>query len=72
VGKNLSICAINIEPPAEFFCPSITGLATPDLSEILGNCFDWFSSSDDTWQGPQLMEPTDSKLFAGESTGKPA
>jgi DNA-binding LacI/PurR family transcriptional regulator len=72
VGKDLSICAINIEPPAEFFCPSITGLATPDLSEILGNCFDWFSSSDDEWQGPQLMEPTDSKLFGGESTGKPA
>ena len=26
VGHDLSICAINIEPPAEFFCPSITGL----------------------------------------------
>ena len=36
VGKDLSICTVNIEPPAEFFCPSITGLNTPDLSDVLG------------------------------------
>ena len=36
VGKDLSICSVNIEPPAEFFCPSITGLNTPDLTEVLG------------------------------------
>jgi hypothetical protein len=61
---------VNIEPPAEFFCPSITGLATPDLSEILGGCFDWFASRSDVWRGAQLVEPTDSALFAGESAGR--
>ena len=44
MGNDLSICAVNLEPPAEFFCPSITGLNTPDLSDELGKCFEWFAS----------------------------
>jgi DNA-binding LacI/PurR family transcriptional regulator len=68
VGVDLSICAINLEPPAEFFCPSITGLKTPDLSEPLGACFDWFAG-DKRWRGAKLLEPRDSILFEGESTG---
>ena len=70
VGKDISISAVNLEPPAEFFCPSITGLNTPDLSEVLGKCFDWFSGTK-PWRGPRLMEPRESALFIGESTGKP-
>ena len=70
VGKDLSICSVNIEPPAEFFCPSITGLNTPDLSDVLGQCFDWFASRM-SWRGPKLLEPRESVLFEGESTGKP-
>jgi DNA-binding LacI/PurR family transcriptional regulator len=70
VGADLTIWTVNIEPPAEFFCPSITGLNTPDLSEVLGRCFDWFSSRVSAWRGPELMEPKDSVLFEGESTGK--
>ena len=70
VGRDISISAINIEPPAEFFCPSITGLNTPDLSEVLEKCFHWFSSRH-TWRGPHLIEPTESSLFEGESTGQP-
>jgi DNA-binding LacI/PurR family transcriptional regulator len=69
VGRELSIAAINIEPPAEFFCPSITGLNTPDLSEVLERCFDWFFGRE-SWSGPQLLEPKDSPLFTGESTAK--
>jgi DNA-binding LacI/PurR family transcriptional regulator len=71
VGSELSICAVNLEPPAEFFCPSITGLNTPDLSEPLGRCFEWFAT-DKPWSGPTLLEPRDSNLFHGESTGCPA
>lgn len=70
VGKELSICAMNIEPPAQFFCPSITGLSTPDLSSVLEQCFDWFFNGDQ-WHGPQLIEPKESILFEGESTGTP-
>jgi DNA-binding LacI/PurR family transcriptional regulator len=70
VGKELSICAVNLEPPAEFFCPSITGLNTPDLSDELGNCFEWFAG-DKKWRGPKLLEPQDSNLFEGESTVRP-
>ena len=71
VGYDVSICAINLEPPADFFCPSITGLSTPDLSGVLEKCFDWFFNGNG-WKGPQLLEPKDSVLFEGESTGKPA
>ncbi len=70
VGDDLSIATVNIEPPAEFFCPSITGLNTPDLSDPLGKCFDWFGSRM-SWRGPILMEPKESVLFKGESTGRP-
>jgi DNA-binding LacI/PurR family transcriptional regulator len=68
VGADLSICAVNLEPPAEFLCPSITGLNTPDLSDELGKCFEWFASAKQ-WQPPMLLEPEDSMLFEGESTG---
>jgi hypothetical protein len=68
VGKDLSVCAVNLEPPAEFFCPSITGLNTPDLSGELGKCFEWFAS-DKKWRGSKLLEPENSNLFEGESTG---
>jgi hypothetical protein len=71
IGRDLSICAVNLEPPAEFFCPSITGLNTPDLSEQLGACFEWFAS-DKEWTGPRLLEPRHSNLFQGESTGQVA
>lgn len=69
VGKDVSIASVNIEPPAEFFCPSITGLATPDLTKILGGCFEWFASRQETWMGPKLLEPRDSVIFKGESAG---
>jgi DNA-binding LacI/PurR family transcriptional regulator len=69
VGKDLSICAVNLEHPAEFFCPAITGLKTPDLSAALSECFDWFAG-DKQWRSPLLLEPHDSNLFKGESTGR--
>jgi DNA-binding LacI/PurR family transcriptional regulator len=69
VGHDLSIASINIEPPAEYFYPSIAGLNTPDLSEVLEHCFEWFFSRA-AWTGPQLLEPKQATLFAGESAGK--
>jgi DNA-binding LacI/PurR family transcriptional regulator len=71
VGSAVSIGAVNLEPPAEFFCPSITGLNTPDLSADLGKCFEWFASDKLQWTEPMLLEPRDSVLFEGESSGKP-
>jgi hypothetical protein len=70
VGTDLSICAVNLEPPAEFFCPSITGLNTPELSDVLGKCFEWFAN-DKRWAGTKLLQPKDSNFFEGESTGRP-
>lgn len=71
IGKDLSICAVNIEPPAEFFCPSITGLKLPDLSDVLEKCVDWMFSSKN-YRGSHLLEPNEPALFEGESTGKPS
>lgn len=70
VGKDLSICAINIEPPAEFFCPSVTGLGMPNLAGVLESCFDWIFGQD-AYAGSALLEPTETSLFEGESTAKP-
>ena len=70
VGRDLSICAINIEPPAEFFCPSITGLNMPNLSGVLERCVAWIFG-EKAYRGGALMEPAGSSLFEGESTGKP-
>lgn len=71
IGRDLSICSVNIEHPAEFFCPSITGLSTPDLSTVLGQSCEWFFRRGAS-RTVDLMEPTEASLFIGESTGKPA
>ncbi len=67
VGNDISICAVNLEPPAEFFCPSITGLRTPNLSQELAQCFRWFTT-DKISTAPKLLEPVGATLFKGEST----
>ena len=68
VGKDVSICAINIESPARFMTPSVTGLDTPNLSKLLGQCFDWFSEGPD-WTGSKCLEPARAQFVRGESTG---
>jgi DNA-binding LacI/PurR family transcriptional regulator len=69
VGQDLSICAINIEWPARFMTPSVTGLDTPNLSKLLRRCFDWFTN-DQPWTGSPRAEPTRAEFFQGESTGR--
>ncbi len=70
VGRDISVCAVNIEYPARYCCPSITGLDLPDLSGVLNKCFDWFSGKR-PWRGRALLEPTEPQLHIGESSGKP-
>jgi DNA-binding LacI/PurR family transcriptional regulator len=69
VGRAISVCAINIEPPARYCCPSITGLDMPDLAALLTKCFDWFSTGA-AWRGRRLLEPAEPVFFAGESSGR--
>ncbi len=69
VGKNLSICTINNEPTGRFFCPSLTGLDMPDVSDLLERCFDWFATAEGPFPGELRMETTELSLFKGESTG---
>ena len=68
VGKDVSICAVNIESPARFMTPSVTGLETPDLTKLLGYCFDWFAS-DRAWTDNKCLQPEKAEIFKGESTG---
>ena len=68
VGTDVSICAINIEEPARFMTPSVTGLDTPKLSKLLGQCFEWFTDHRD-WSGPMRLEPARPELVQGKSTG---
>jgi DNA-binding LacI/PurR family transcriptional regulator len=69
VGKDISICAINIEAPARFMTPSVTGLDIPKLSKLLGRCFDWFTDDSD-WTGTRRLEPARPEFVQGESTGQ--
>lgn len=69
VGRDVSICAINIEWPAQFMSPSVTGLDTPNLSKLLRQCFDWFTG-DGEWTGTKRLEPTRAHFVRGESTGQ--
>lgn len=66
VGKDISICAVNIESPARYMTPGIAGLDIPELSSILEQCFGWFLH-DKQWDGPMLIEPRHSSMFCGES-----
>lgn len=68
VGQNVSICAINIEAPARFMTPSVTGLDTPKLTKLLARCFDWFTDDHD-WSGTKCLEPNRAEFYLGESTG---
>jgi LacI family transcriptional regulator len=68
VGKDVSICAINIESPSQFMTPSVTGLDTPNLSRLLKQCFDWFSGGQE-WTGTKCLEPARTQFIRGESTG---
>ena len=67
-GRDISICSINIEKPARFMTPSVTGLDTPNLSKLLRRCFEWFEENQQ-WKGNTLMEPVRAEFFEGESTG---
>ncbi|MEM1010949.1 MAG: substrate-binding domain-containing protein [Planctomycetota bacterium] len=66
VGKDVSVAAVNIEPPARYMTPAVTGLDMPDLRPALQRCFDWFASGD-AWEGPFLLEPETPNLLEGES-----
>lgn len=68
VGKDVSICAINIESPSRFMTPSVTGLDMPNLSKLLGQCFEWFTDDYD-WTGIKRLEPSRAEFVQGESTG---
>jgi DNA-binding LacI/PurR family transcriptional regulator len=68
VGRDVSMCAINIEAPARFMTPSVTGLEAPKLTKLLSQCFDWFTNERE-WTGPKRLEPLRCDLFQGESAG---
>lgn len=73
IGKDISVCAINVEQHSSFYCPAITGLDIPDLSRVLTQCFDWFGNdSDAVWSDKPLLEPHEPRLVIGESCGKAA
>jgi hypothetical protein len=69
VGRDLSVCAMNIEHPARYSCPSITGLDMPDLTQVLARCFEWFSNNT-SWSGSRLLMPEQPVFFIGESSGQ--
>lgn len=68
VGRRVSVGTINIEPPATFMAPSITGLDMPDIAHPLQQAIDWFQRGG-PWDGPVRLVPPEPKLHLGESCG---
>ncbi len=69
VGQDIAVCTINNEPTGWYFCPSLTGLETPDFEPLLEPCFDWFTGEASQWEHGPIIEPQHIPLFIGESTG---
>lgn len=70
VSQDISISAVNIEAPARFMTPGITGLDIPNLASIFEPCFDWFLR-DEGWHASNVLEPKKSRFYRGESAGSP-
>ena len=65
-GRDVSVCAMNIESPARYTTPSVAGLDLPSVAPLLQDCLKWFAG-DQPWPGPDLLEPGEANYFAGES-----
>ncbi|MEO1584171.1 MAG: substrate-binding domain-containing protein [Planctomycetota bacterium] len=68
VGRDIAVAAFNIEHPARYATPSITGLEFPDLAPLLGGVFEWFTSEQNGPRAGRLIVPDEPSLFVGEST----
>lgn len=68
VGTDVSVCAVNSEGLGRYLIPSMTALESPPRSLFLHRACEWMLS-EDTWQGPLLIQPEDVPLVEGESTG---
>jgi hypothetical protein len=69
VGADISIATMNNEPTGWYFCPSLTGLEMPEVTDLIARCLDWFAKPGTPWSGPLRLEPRRARLLKGESTG---
>lgn len=70
IGKDISLCAaIDHGGTAPLWTPSLTSLTEPDAKPYVSVCLDWMAQGGRDWQGPMLVEPRETPLFQGESTG---
>jgi len=70
VGKDIDICAGDDSGHmAEYSNPSLTCLKDPNIKPYIHACLNWFARGGRDWVGSLLIQPFDSPLFIGESTG---
>lgn len=68
-GRDIAICAADDDGGrAQYLCPSLSCVATPDPSPYLDVCLDWFAGGGGEWIGPRLIRPLQTPIFVGEST----
>jgi DNA-binding LacI/PurR family transcriptional regulator len=71
IGERLSVCTVDCEGIGKFYNPPIASFERPDPGKYMNACADWFArgGTEDSWQGPFLMEPKKLKIFDGGSIG---
>ena len=55
-------------------CPALTSLQPIERGTLVSPCIEWIvrGGRRNDWRGDVLVQPADSVLFVGESTGAPA
>lgn len=69
VGKDVSVCVINDEGFAQYVNPTITSVMMIDPVPYLKICLERIKSHRSVWQGSILFQPSEPKIFIGQSTG---
>jgi DNA-binding LacI/PurR family transcriptional regulator len=69
VGEDISVCAINDEGLARYLSPSLTCVEMPDPNPYIRMCIQRMQSTDERF-GSLLIQPSQPRLYIGESTGR--
>lgn len=69
VGKDISLCSIGENETARMMVPSLTIVPAVEPDYYLRLGVEWIMSRGENWQRPLLLEPDDTTLLLGESTG---
>lgn len=72
VGEEISVCTIGDGGNARYFCPSITSVEFPDISDLVRRVLVWMAGREAKWSGDLQLTVAELPFFHGESTAPAA